>query len=146
MSTLDYSGSLNPELFRFSGGSSYPNPLYRYIHSFIPSNLLELFHWCEFIYNNSPQLATSIRRFSEYPVTEVIFPHEDQHVENYKEYFYDINLKELLMGCGIDFHIYGNAFVSPYYPFLRQLTCSRCEKKFNIDFVKFVIKAKIEFH
>jgi hypothetical protein len=134
----EFAGQLNPEIFRFSGGSSaYANPMYRYIHTFIPSNLQELFAWCEFIYNNSPQLATSIRRFSEYPITDIVFPEDSIHVEKYKKYFHDIDLKDFLMCCGIDFHIYGNCFVSPYYPFIRYLICDSCHQKYNVDMVDF---------
>lgn len=133
-SNTGVSGVLNPELFRFSGGGlAYPNPLYRYIHSFIPSNLLELFSWCEFIYNNSPQLATSIRRFSEYPVTSVSFPKDDNFTKKYEEYFYTVNLKELMISCGVDFHVYGNAFVSPYYPFSRHAVCSKCKSDYLLE-------------
>ena len=140
-------GTLNPDLFRFSSGGSayYPNPMYRHIHTFIPANLLELFAWCEYIYNNSPQLATSIRRFAEYPITEVEYPVENKYIKNYKEYFDYIDLKEVLISCGIDFHVYGNAFLSPYYPFIRMVTCSGCSKDFNAENVKLKVDASMKF-
>ena len=135
---MGVSGTLNPDLFRFTGGTnSYPNPMYRYIHTFIPGNLMELFAWCEFIYNNSPQLSTSIRRFAEYPITEVVFPIENKTTKKYEDYFYHINLKDLLISCGIDYHVYGNAFISPYYPFIRFLKCQKCGKEFNAEKVDY---------
>jgi hypothetical protein len=141
--------TLNPSLFQFTGGKEYSSPLYRYIHTFLPKTLAELFIWCEHIMNNSPAIATSIRRFAEYPVTEIMYPENTGITDLYKDYFYKINLKQILMDVGYDFYTYGNAFVSPFYPFERYLQCQSCKQSINTsqfnDYKiqhKFVIKMK----
>jgi hypothetical protein len=114
-------------------GNIYPNAFFDYLSRLMPRKLKTLFRWLEYLYVNCGQVFSVIKKFSEYPITTMIFKTEDaensKRVKKLMEE--DLKLKRAMIQVGIDYHIYGNSFTSIFRPFTRYLICKKCKNKHN---------------
>lgn len=117
-----------PSLQLGSGGTRYPNQFFDLAQQYMPPTIKELFRWCTFYYYNSPLIGSSITKISRYPITDLIFEDEHESIRDiWKSLLVDnIKIKEQLMEINLDYHVYGNAFVSVHLPFTRFLVCGEC--------------------
>lgn len=111
-----------------SRGTRYPNQFFDLSQQYMPPTIKELFRWCTFYYYNSPLIGATMKKVSRYPITDLIFEDEKESVRNLWERIMmrDLRLKERLIEINLDFHVYGNAFISIHLPFTRFLTCRKC--------------------
>lgn len=117
----------------FNLGNVYPSAFFDYLSRLMPRKLKLLFRWLEYLYVNSGHVFATIKKFSEYPITEFTY---DTTNEDEKKKLKDVlenklKLKACLIQVGIDYHIYGNSFTSLYKPFNRYLHCKKCNEKYN---------------
>lgn len=116
-------------------GTRYPNQFFDLAQQYMPPTIKELFRWCTFYYYNSPLIGSTITKISRYPITDLII--EDEHES--KRTLWDkilnkeMKIKERLMEVNLDYHVYGNAFVSLHLPFTRFLECPGCKHRVNIS-------------
>jgi hypothetical protein len=129
-------GSVSPNL-SFSGSSRnrYSNPFFDLSQQYMPPTIKELFKWCTFYYYNSPLIGSTITKISRYPITDIIIEDENEQSRQLWLNFLNDNLaiKEKLMEVNLDYHVYGNAFVSLFFPFNRFLVCNACKKSTPIS-------------
>jgi hypothetical protein len=71
----------------------------------------------------------------------VEYPEENSVAKLYKDYHTEIGLRDFMNAATIDYFVYGNAFSSPYFPFVRFLICKKCGFEVNIELVKFKVEA-----
>lgn len=118
-----------------SGGSRYPNQFFDLAQQYMPPTIKELFRWCTFYYYNSPLIGSSITKISRYPITDLIFEDEHESIRDiWKKLLVDnLKLKSQLMEINLDYHVYGNAFVSIHLPFTRFLVCGECGFRDTIE-------------
>lgn len=115
-------------------GSRYPNQFFDLAQQYMPPTIKELFRWCTFYYYNSPLIGSTITKISRYPITDLIL--EDEH-ESKRDLWdkilnKEMKIKDRLMEVNLDYHVYGNAFVSLHLPFTRFLECTSCKHRVNI--------------
>lgn len=125
-------GSLTPSLaLGDSRGNRYPNQFFDLSQQYMPPTIKELFRWCTFYYYNSPLIGSAIKKVSRYPITDVIFDDEYESVRDiWKKVLVDaLKIKDRLMEVNLDYHVYGNAFVSIHLPFTRFLICGSCKAR-----------------
>lgn len=116
----------------------HPNPLFDFLTVFVPRKLKTLFKYCEYLYYNSPQVFAALNKFAIYPVTDITYHTENPTLKGkYRKLIEEtLKVKNILIKTGIDRHVYGNSFVSLYFPFRRFLKCPRCGNTENVRFVK----------
>ena len=128
-------------------GIQHPNPLFDYLTTFAPRKLKTLFSYCDYLYFNSPQIFAALNKFAIYPITDLIYEDDNPKLKAKFKNLLErvINLKTVLIKTGIDRHVYGNSFVSVYFPFKRFLVCPECKSKYAIRHVayKFKIRKKV---
>lgn len=126
------------------GGIQHPNPLFDYLTTFVPRKLKSLFHYCDYLYFNCPQVFAVLNKFAIYPITEFTYESDSPKLrEKYKILIGDVlKLKNILIQTGVDRFVYGNSFTSIYFPFKRFLVCPDCKTKYNIRHVSFKFKIK----
>jgi hypothetical protein len=112
-------------------GQRYPNQFFDLAQQYMPPTIKELFRWCTFYYYNSPLIGSTISKISRYPITDLIL--EDEH-ESKRELWdgifnKELKIKERLMEINLDYHTYGNAFISMHLPFTRFLICRNCKNR-----------------
>ena len=120
-------------------GGTYADPMRLWAHSFSPRNLKQLFRWTEYLYYNSAQVFAGVRKFAEYPITEVEYLGDsDKLTSLYRRLLEEtIGIRQALIKSSIDLQVYGNSFTSVHLPFKRSLRCTKCnftEKATEVDF------------
>lgn len=111
------------------GRFRYPNQFFDLAQQYMPPTIKELFRWCTFYYYNSPLIGSAVTKISRYPITDLIFEDEKESIRDaWKGLLVnDLKIKNQLMEINLDYHVYGNAFVSLHLPFTRFLVCKHCK-------------------
>jgi hypothetical protein len=117
--TLLGAGVISPSRNRFI---KYPNPFFDVGRTYFPSSYHELYPWCR--YAMSTIAGSAIRRLAIYPLTQVYVKAKEPDVSEKYEHWLrnDMNIMTELEKAGKDYWCYGNAFVSPVFPFEKYLT------------------------
>lgn len=126
----------------YRNNSAHPNPMFDFVTGFVPRRLRDLFAWMEYLYYNSAQVFAALKKFSEYPITDISYNTTNRGTEDRTKELLEktLRVKDILILCGRDRWIYGNAFVSLYQPFARFLKCPSCGKLVNIQHVNYRFK------
>lgn len=128
--------SMDPNLALGSLRNSgrYPNQFFDLSQQYMPPTIKELFRWCTFYYYNSPLIGAAIKKVSRYPITDLLIDDEHESVRDlWKKVLVDVlKVKDRLMEVNLDYHVYGNAFVSLHFPFTRFLICRDCGHRQDI--------------
>lgn len=121
-------GKIAPHLALSDRKGRYPNQFFDLSQQYMPPTIKELFRWCTFYYYNSPLIGSALKKVSRYPITDLILEHSAERVRSsWKKVLVDtLKLKDRLMEVNLDYHVYGNAFVSVHLPFTRFLICNNC--------------------
>lgn len=132
------------ELAGSRGGASHPNPMFDFLTGFAPRKLKDLFRWVEYLYYNSAHIFAALKKFAEYPITEITIDSSDEAPkENWERVLTkSLKVKSISIYTGLDLHLYGNSFISIYQPFNRFLVCKKCNAKSNIKKIKYKFKLK----
>lgn len=103
----------------------YANPLFDYLGEYLPTNIKKLFAWAEHVYFNTPVIANAIKKYINYPITDIIYESTASEVrEKTKHLLEDIlNIKSHLIEVGTDYLIYGNVFRSISFPTVKFIKC-----------------------
>ncbi len=118
---------------------THSNPYYTYSQMYAPRRLKDLFKWCEYLFYNSAHIFAALRKFGEYPITEVTYNTTNDAQKKKHKYLLEnvIRVRELLIKATLDKYVYGNAFISMYQPFIRYLKCPHCNTFTNIRNVSY---------
>jgi hypothetical protein len=106
----------------------FANPFFDQASTYTPPTVKSLFGFCRFYHLTHGIINAIDTKAAEYPVTDLIIQHKDRAVTdkweelllgvmNYRVHQFEINL---------DYYVYGNAFVSPSFPFRKVITCNMC--------------------
>lgn len=133
----------DPGSLGYSGGA-YGDPTRLWAHDFSPKTIKHLFKWAEYLYFNSAQVFSGIRKYAEYPITEISYQTSvPGNVSKYKDILEkQLGIRSELIKCSIDLQVYGNSFVSVHMPFTRHLVCKKCSTTHRIDSADFKYKFK----
>lgn len=137
-----------PGILDLAGGArgrgSHPNPMFDFITGFAPRKLKDLFRWVEYLYYNSAHIFAALKKFAEYPVTNVIIESNDESLTNNWERVLtkSIKIKSVAIAAGLDLQLYGNSFTSVYHPFNRFLICKECKARTGIRKVNYSFNLK----
>jgi hypothetical protein len=126
----------------FRHNTTHPNPMFDFLTGFVPRRLRDLFIWMEYLYYNSAQIFAGLKKFCEYPVTDITYSTTNENLKDRVKGLLEktLKIKQFLMTAGRDYWIYGNSFVSVYQPFARFLKCPNCDKMVNIEHVNYRFK------
>ncbi len=118
---------------------THPNPYYNFSQSFTPRRLKDLFKWCEYLFYNSPHIYAALRKFGEYPITDITYETTNDTLKTKHKYLLEkvLHAREMLVQATLDKYVYGNAFISMYQPFIRYLKCPRCGSQTNIEYMNY---------
>jgi len=121
--------------FGLNGAHKFPNPFYDVASEFIPTDINNVFEWCEYIYTMMGTWRSASRRVVRYFLTDIVLEGEsDEEREDYQDFLDDdMHLLTELAQIGDDFMTYGNVFVSLYFPFDRFLICPKCHFQYHTD-------------
>lgn len=115
-------------------GIRYPSPFFDVAQQFLPENVHQLQVWCRYYFLTNPIINAACSKMSEYPITDLIYDTEDQKVQElYKNLERQLGLRRFQVEIGLDYFVYGNGFVSIWYPLIKFLQCAHCENRYRAD-------------
>lgn len=122
-----------------SGADKYPNPFCDIASEYVPRDLNKILEWCEYLYLTFGTYRAAARRVVRYFITEIVLEGEsDSEREKYKTFLMDdLHILKELANIGDDFMVYGNVFVSIYFPFDRYLICPHCASTYHCKTVEY---------
>jgi hypothetical protein len=128
----------------FPSSNSSPNPLFDYLSGFVPRKIKDSFRWYEYLSFNSTHIYSGLYKLADYSVTDVSYQTDsEQEKTRHKDLLEKVlKIKSILKAVSRDRLIYGNSFVSLYFPFVRNLVCKTCNSKRNIETVDYKFKWK----
>jgi hypothetical protein len=106
----------------------FSNPFFDHASTYTPPNVKSLFGFCRFYHLTHGVINAIHTKASEYAVTDLILQHKDRAVTDKWEDLLlgSMNYRVLQFEINLDYFVYGNAFVSPSFPFRKLLTCANC--------------------
>lgn len=109
-------------------GVNYPSPFFDLAHTYLPTTVKQMFRFCRYYFMTNPLVNATVFKLSEYPITDIIIEHSNAKVRRrWEEYFFDhLRYRPFQIECGLDYNTFGNAFVSPSFPFHKYITCKSC--------------------
>lgn len=127
----------------YSGRSSrtrvslYPDRFFSLSDYYLPPDVKSLFKWCEYFFIKDPIVGSACHKMAAYPVTDPTYSTDAESPE-IKEKWRTIvedqmDIRGQMIRNGLNYLVFGNAFVSVYYPFTRYLICGSCEGKVDIS-------------
>jgi hypothetical protein len=131
-----------------SGANKYPNPFCDIASEYVPRDLNVIFEWCEYIFLTFGTYRAAAQRVVRYFLTELELDGEtDDEREDYKDFLDNtLHLIQQLAEVGDEFMVYGQSFVSLYFPFDRFLICPEpeCGMQYHCDTVKYRFEPKTQ--
>jgi hypothetical protein len=117
----------------------YADPMRLWAHAHTPRDLKNLFKWVEYLYYNSAQIFAGVKKFAEYPITEINYKTDNQRLKEKYQMVLEkvLGAKRACIKVSLDLQVYGNSFSSVQLPFKRNLVCEHCSSSHDIKYVDF---------
>lgn len=111
----------------------FANPFFDLAGTYTPTTVKALFQYCRHFHLTHGVINAIITKASEYPVTDLILAHKDSSVKNRWDELLNgvLNYRVHQFEVNLEYHVYGNAFVSPSLPFTKVLKCKMCNAEHN---------------
>jgi len=127
----------------YSGRSSktrvslYPDRFFSLSDYYLPPDVKSLFKWCEYFFMKDPVIGSACHKMAAYPVTDPTYSTDAESPEIKEKWRIimedQMDIRGQMIRNGLNYLVFGNAFVSVYYPFTRYLVCRSCDKKTDIS-------------
>lgn len=117
--------------------SLYPDRFFSLSDYYLPPDVKSLFRWCEYFFMKDPLVGSACHKMAAYPVTDPTYSTDAESPEikeKWRTIMEDqLDVRGQMIRNGLNYLVFGNAFVSVYYPFTRYLVCGSCKKKVDIS-------------
>lgn len=111
---------------------TYDDPFLDMASTKLPKSFKKLMELCQIFALTHPQISPIIQRLSEYPITSLVYKGDRESERVHKEIFeIKLRIMEKMIEWGLDYHGYGNCFISISFPFLRMYRCQSCKTIFQ---------------
>jgi len=124
------------------GAVRYPSPFFDLAHTYLPSSFKAMLRWCRYYFLTNPIINAIVYKMAEYPVTDLILDSDSVALRTKWEFLFNdiLEFKQFEIETGIDYHAYGNAFISIHFPFQKYLVCKSCGKQTKVERTKYVFR------
>lgn len=124
------------------GSIRYPSPFFDIAHTYLPSSFKTMLRWCRYYYLTNPLINAVCTKMAEYSVTDLVFDTENEPLRRQWEGFFHnvLSYKQFEVEVGLDYAVYGNAFISMAFPFQKLLICKNCNHTSRIEKQKYIFR------
>ena len=111
-------------------------------HNYVAQNILV--RNCEYLFMSMGTYRSAARRVVRYFLTELVLESDDEkEKDKYEKFLNDeLHLLQRLADIGDDLMVYGNVFISVYFPFDRWLICPECHTAYHCETIDYQFHAK----
>ncbi len=122
-----------------SGQGKFPNPFFDIASEYMPTDLNQILEFAEYIYMSNGTYRSAARRVVRYFLTELVLEGgSDAERDDYEDFIDNkLHLLAQLAEVGDEFMVYGNVYISIYFPFDRYLICPGCKTTYHIDTIRY---------
>jgi len=94
----------------------------------MPQNMKSLFRWLRHYFLLNGFFNVVVSKLAEYPITALFFEGKNEEISRKWQRYFQEHLRYRLfqLEVGLDYFVYGNAFISLRYPFTKFLRCTGC--------------------
>jgi len=130
-----------------SGVARYPSPFFDIAQTYLPSNFKTMLRWCRYYFLTNPLINAVCYKMAEYPVTPLVFDTDNEALKNRWSKLFNqvLRFPKFEVECGLDYNVYGNCFISVFYPFRKYLRCKKCGHGTRADVQKYKFR-NFRFH
>jgi len=115
-------------------GIRYPSPFFDVALQYMPDSVRKRQRWCEYYINNEPLIYTSVRRMSEYPITDIEIEGKKDSIITAAEIMFErLKIKALCVQIGLHYFGFGDCFISIHQKFNRRIVCHSCHKYIDME-------------
>ena len=127
-----------------AGAGKYPNPFCDIASEYVPRDINTILEWCEYLFLTFGTYRSAARRVVRYFLTELVLEGEsDDERKKYIDFLNDdLHLLNQLSSIGDDYMVYGNVFLSIYFPFDRYLICPKCGTQYHVKVINYKFSMK----
>jgi hypothetical protein len=95
--------------------------------------------WCRYYFLTNPLFHAVISKLSEYPITPISYDCKNEELKKRWKHVLEeaLDIQAFLISVGLDYHTYGNCFVTISFPFKKYLRCPVCKKQHPISDVEY---------
>lgn len=124
------------------GAIRYPSPFFDISHTYLPTSFKSMLRWCRYYFLTNPLINAVCYKMAEYPVTDLVFDSDNENENKRWSDFFDKTLhwKSFEVEAGLDYNVYGNAFISVHFPFRKLLVCNRCGHTVKVTQQKYTFR------
>lgn len=109
----------------------FSNPFFDQASTYMPPTMKALFGFCRYFFLTHGVIHAVTMKAAEYAITDIIFQHKYKHVvQRWEELMLgSMNYRVVEFEANLDYYVYGNAMLSPSFPFKKFLKCPNCPAK-----------------
>ena len=124
------------------GAIRYPSPFFDIAHTYLPTSFKTMLRWCRYYFLTNPLVNAVCYKMAEYPVTDLLFDTNNESLKAKWEYCFHtvLNFKKFEVEAGLDYNVYGNAFISISFPFQKILICKKCGQTTRVEHQKYIFR------
>lgn len=121
---------------------TYEDPFLDMASTKLPKSFKKLLELCQIFAMTHPQISPIIQRLAEYPITSLTYKAEDEESKRQHKELFEKHLRilEKMVEWGLDYHAYGNCFVSISFPFVRLYQCKTCNDVLQANKLKYTYR------
>lgn len=124
------------------GTIRYPSPFFDISHTYLPTSFKSMLRWCRYYFLTNPLINAVCSKMAEYPVTDLVFDSDNEHENKRWSEFFEgtLHYKAFEVESGLDYNVYGNAFISIHFPFRKLLKCKKCHYSVRVTQQKYTFR------
>jgi len=124
------------------GAIRYPSPFFDIAHTYLPTSYKTMLRWCRYYFLTNPLINATCYKMAEYPVTDMIVDEGSEELRKKWDYLFKrvLNYKQFEIEAGLDYNVYGNSFISVYFPFIKHLKCKSCGHYEKVQRQKYIFR------
>jgi hypothetical protein len=125
-----------------TGSIKYPSPFFDIAQTYLPTSYKLMLKWCRYYFLTNPIINAVCYKMAEYPVTDLIFDTNNEILYQKWDTLFNsiLSYKKFEVEANLDVNVYGNAFVSIFYPFIKLLQCKACKHTVEISRQKYTFR------
>lgn len=124
------------------GAIRYPSPFFDIAQTYLPTSFKTMLRWCRFYFLTNPLINATCYKMAEYPVTDLLFDSKNENDNaRWRWFFSDVlHYKKFEVEAGLDYGVYGNTFISIYFPFHKMVICKKCRHAKDVTKQKYIFR------